>query len=505
MRLFFSALAFFSLVRLAQAHAVPDIPVRSFFTQDGKCTITIEVDPRCFAADPNTEPSLLNAVLPSMDEAQRASLKAKAADLVRRYVEFFFDPSGPVTPEFRFDFTGHAQMPLSAEEDVVVLTGTCEAQVPAGSTAWRIRATKATPLAVVFRNYLEGMENPKFSVLFPGETSFPFEFNKAQEPLQHIVFGSCLNMTEHPMLDRAAALPMELFLFMGDNIYADTTDMAVMRAKYQALNQSTFLQAVRAKAHVLATWDDHDFGLNDGGADYPKRRESQKEFLDWLSVPASSSIRSQEGVYQTRSFGPEGKRLQVILLDTRYFRSPLKRVSKEMGTQGGASVPHDDTSTTMLGAAQWQWLEGVLKQPAELRLIVSSIQFASEASGSESWANFPHEQKRLVDLIASTRANGVVFLSGDRHWCEFSVLSDGAPYPLYDFTASSMTQVHKRGTPTLNKNRLLPKTFHQPNVGTLDVDWTQNEPTLTFRIVDVSGMIQIEKMLRLGELRPKNR
>lgn len=503
MRLFFSALAFFALVRLAQAHAVPDIPVRSFFTQDGKCTITVEVDPRCFAADPNAEPSLLNAVLPSMAEDQRAALKAKAADLVRRYVEFFFDPSGTVTPEFQFEFTGHAQLPLSAEEDVVVLTGTWETQVPSRSTAWRIRATKETPLAVVFRNYLEGMENPKFSVLFPGETSFPFEFGKAPEPLQHIVFGSCLNVTEHPMLDRAASLPMELFLFMGDNIYADTTDMAVMRAKYQALSQSTFFQAVRAKSLMLATWDDHDYGLNDGGADYPKRSESQKEFLDWMSVPAGAPLRAQEGVYQSRSFGPEGKRLQVILLDTRYFRSPLKRVPKEQGTPGGSSVPHEDTSTTMLGTAQWQWLEGVLKQPAEVRLIVSSIQFAAEASGSESWANFPHEQKRLVDLIASTRANGVVFVSGDRHWCEFSALTVGAPYPLYDFTASSMTQVHQRGTPTQNKFRLLPKTFHQPNVGTLDIDWSQADPALTFRILDVEGATQIEKVVRLGELQAK--
>ncbi len=502
MRLFFSALALVSLVRLAQAHAVPDIPVRSFFTQDGKCTITIEVDPRCFAADPNTEPSLLNAVLPSMNEAQRASLKAKAADLARRYVEFFFDPSGPVTPEFKFEFTGHAQLPLSAEEDVVVLTGTCEAQVPLGSTAWRIRATKETPLAVVFRNYLEGTENPKFSVLFPGETSFPFEFNKAQEPLQDIVFGSCLNLTEHPMLDQAATLPMKLFLFMGDNIYADTEDMAVMRAKYQTLSQSTFLQSVRAKAQILATWDDHDFGLNDGGADYPKRRESQKEFLDWMLVPASSTLRSQEGVYQSRRFGPEGKRIQVILLDTRYFRSPLKRVPKEQGAQGGVAVPHIDTSTTILGSAQWQWLENALKQTAEIRLIVSSIQFAAEPSGSESWANFPHEQKRLVDLIANTRANGVIFLSGDRHWCEFSALTEGVPYPLYDFTASSMTQEHQRGTPTPNKNRLLPKTFHQPNVGTLHVDWKLNDPILTFRIVDATGGIQIEKMIRLEELRP---
>lgn len=323
----------------------------------------------------------------------------------------------------------------------------------------------------------------------------------AEQPLSHIAFGSCIESTEHAMLDHTLTLPMDLFLFMGDNIYADTTDMAVMRAKYTRLKESRFFKGVRAKGPILATWDDHDMGLNDGGADYPKRREAQKEFWDWLDEPEGSAMRRQEGVYQARIFGPQGKRTQVIMLDTRYFRSPLKRVPKEQATDGGSAVPTDDPKTTMLGAAQWQWLEGVLKQPAELRLVVSSIQFAAAACGAESWANFPHEQRRLVDLIRATKAQGLVFLSGDRHWCELSCLTKEVPYPLWDLTASSMTQIHKRGTPTTNKNRVMPKTYHLPNVGTLDVDWAAPDPGLTLRILDAQGGVQIEKTLRLGELR----
>lgn len=498
----FALLACLLLPLFAGAHAVPDIPVRTWFSQDGACTVTVEVDPRCFAADPNAEPSLLNAVFPGMSEPARTELKQKAAALVRRYVEFLFEPTGPVQPEFQFEFTGHAQAPLTTEEDIVVMTGTWQTRVPTGATTWRIRATKETPLAVVFRNYLEGLELPKFSVLFPGETSFPFEFNQPPQPLEDIVFGSCLNATEHPMLDQAAALPMNLFLFMGDNIYADTTDMTVMREKYHALALSSFYQTVRAKAAVLATWDDHDLGANDGGADYTMKRESQTEFWNWLGEPAQSPKRQQEGVYQARTFGPEGKRVQVIMLDTRYFRSPLNRVPKEQGALGGTAIPHTDPGTTILGAAQWQWLEGVLKQPADLRLMVTSIQFAAQAHGGECWANFPHEQKRLVELIRGTQANGILFLSGDRHWCEFSTLTQGTPYPLHDITASSMTQVHQRGTPTPNENRSLPQTYHQPNAGTLHIDW-QADPALTLRILDVGGKTQIEKNLRLSELKAR--
>ncbi|TDU81088.1 PhoD-like phosphatase [Prosthecobacter fusiformis] len=494
--------AAFFLFTFVWAHPVPDIPVRTYFTPEGKCTLTVEVDPRCFAADPNAAASLMQPILASLSPARVAELKSQAQALVKKYVEFHFEPSGPIQPDFTFEFTGHDRAPLDSEDDIVVLTGTWETQVPAGSTGWRIRATKDTPLAVVFRNYLSGVEHPKFSVLFPGEISFPFDLNAPAQPLQHIVFGSCLDLTVHPMLDRTLTLPMDLFLFMGDNIYADTQDMAKMREKYIALGQSTFFQGLRSRAPVLATWDDHDFGVNDGGADYPMKKESQKEFLDWLNEPGGSTLRQQEGVYQARTFGPAGKRTQVILLDTRYFRNPLKRVPKAQGSNGGTAIPTDDLSTTLLGDAQWAWLKKTLQEPAELRLIISSIQFAAEASGSESWANFPHEQKRLVKLIADTQAKGVLILSGDRHWCEMSALTQEVPYPLYDFTASSMTQIHKRGTPTPNANRVLPKTFHQPNVGTLDIDWAAADPTLTLRILDEQGAAQIEKVLPLSELKP---
>jgi alkaline phosphatase D len=323
----------------------------------------------------------------------------------------------------------------------------------------------------------------------------------ADQPLRHIVLGSCIESTEHPMLDTTLTLPMDLFLFMGDNIYADTTDMAVMRAKYNRLKESRFFRGIRAKAPILATWDDHDMGANDGGADYPMKREAQKEFLDWLDEPADAPRRHQEGVYEARTFGPDGKRTQVIMLDTRYFRSPLDRVSKEQAALGGTAVPTKDTTKTMLGEAQWRWLEGVLREAAELRLIISSIQFGSEACGAENWANFPHEQARMIRLIADTGAKGVLFLSGDRHWCEFSGLTKDVPYPLYDLTASSMTQVHPRGTPTPNANRLVPKTYHLPNVGTVDVDWDAPDAVLTLRILDVEGKTQMEKILTLADLR----
>lgn len=321
--------------------------------------------------------------------------------------------------------------------------------------------------------------------------------------LEEIVFGSCLDKTEHPLLTQTLKLPKDLFIFLGDNIYADTTDMQVMAEKYDALKTSRFFQTLRQQAPILATWDDHDFGMNDAGASYAKRDESQQLFLDWLDEPATSPRRQQAGVYTVASFGPDAQRIQIILLDTRYFRSPLEKGKHAIVPSGGPYVPSDDPQATMLGEVQWQWLEERLREPAQLRLIGSSIQFVPSAHGGESWANLPRERQRMLDLIRETKAGGLVFLSGDRHWCEFSRLDGPLGYPLYDFTASSMTEVHPRGTPTPNEFRFMEKTFHQPNVGQLSIDWNLADPSLTFRVLDQNGAIQLRKQVYLSELQPE--
>jgi hypothetical protein len=322
--------------------------------------------------------------------------------------------------------------------------------------------------------------------------------------VDEIGFGSCIKEVNHPMLDQVLKLPMDLFLFMGDNIYADTQDMAVMRAKYDALKQSRFFRELRQRVPILATWDDHDMGANDAGADYPKRREAKLEFLRWLDEPADSPRQTREGVYDARVFGPAGKRVQIILLDTRSFRGPLKRVPKsEQTLVGGTYVPNPDPSIPMLGDAQWQWLEQQLRQPAELRLIVSSIQFVSEFSGAEAWANLPHEKQRMLDLLGKTKAAGVLFVSGDRHWSELSRMPGPSGYPLYDLTASALTEKHPRGTPSVNKYRAIPTTYHDVNVGHLRINWSDTDPLIRWKIIDVSGQPRLEHELRLSELQPR--
>ncbi len=321
----------------------------------------------------------------------------------------------------------------------------------------------------------------------------------ATAPLERILFGSCIKQDQPmPILETMAAEEADLLLLLGDNIYADTADMEVMRAKYDRLAANRRFAQLRGALPMLATWDDHDYGQNDAGQNYPQRDEAAAILLDFWQEPLQSPRRRRPGIYTAATFGPPGKRVQIILLDTRYFRSPLKRGERRTG---GPYLPDPDPEKTMLGATQWQWLRQQLQAPAELRIIASSIQCLASAAGQETWSNLPRERERLFQTIRDSDAEGVLLISGDRHWAELSEEPTAVGYPLYDLTSSSLNQPHPRGTPTDNRHRAMDRTFHRENYGAIDIDWNAPSPQLRLRIIDQQGTAQLQKQLSLSQLR----
>src|SRR5690606_25410923 len=113
-----------------------------------------------------------------------------------------------------------------------------------------------------------------------------------------IDFGSCLQQDmPQPIWEAIIARKPDVFVLAGDNVYGDTDDMGLLRQSYEKLAAQSGFQRLRKLAPLLATWDDHDYGINDGGADFTKRRESQQVFLDFLKTPADSPRRKQDGIY----------------------------------------------------------------------------------------------------------------------------------------------------------------------------------------------------------------
>lgn len=316
--------------------------------------------------------------------------------------------------------------------------------------------------------------------------------------LTRIAFGSCCHQDRpQPIWGVINAWHPELFIFLGDNIYGDTEDMAVMAGKYSQLAAQPGFQTLRRNAAVVATWDDHDYGVNDGGSEYPKKAESRAMFLDFWGVPEGHFRRSHSGIYGSYMFGPPGRRVQVILPDNRTFRTPLLGYTVEPADRGQYLV-NPDPAATMLGAQQWDWLENELRQPADLRILASSTQVLADAPGYEAWINFQADHQRLLDLIDFAQVENLVMISGDTHYAELSRLSEGMPYPLYDLTSSGLTQVW----PVFGPNRLrIAQAPLMPNFGRITIDWGGAQPHVLLEVQMLDGSIAISQAVPFASLR----
>ena len=292
-----------------------------------------------------------------------------------------------------------------------------------------------------------------------------------------IAFGSC-NKLDKPqtMWGDVAANNPNLWIWLGDIIYADTTDMKALAAMYKKLKNNPEYKKLRAKAQIVGVYDDHDYGTNDSGKDYPMKRASKKCLMDFLDVPMKAAIRKREGAYQSYTFGQGAQRIKVIVMDTRYFRDDLEEDPSETREY----IPN--TTGDLLGDVQWKWLENELKHSqANLNILCSSIQVLSDQHGYEKWGNFPNCRKRLLSLIATAKPKNLMILSGDRHMAEISKMDlQGLPYPLYDFTSSGLTHI-RSGTSEVNKLRV-GDLIIKKNFGLLKIRWEGEHPVVTMQV-----------------------
>ncbi len=261
---------------------------------------------------------------------------------------------------------------------------------------------------------------------------------KEERPDLVIAFGSCSNQRmENKMWAPILANDPALFIWGGDIVYSDTEDMDRMRSAYNEFKTDSAYSSFKRETEIIGTWDDHDYGLNDGGAEWRFKDSVQQILLDFLDAGADDPRRGRPGVYHEKVVRTKDKTVKVLVLDTRYFRTGLTK------DQSGKKryVPNTYGDGTMLGEDQWAWLDRELTaSEADFHLIVSSVQFLSGEHGFETWANMPHEVERMINLVRERKPKGVIFLTGDRHIAEISRMEvRDLPYPLIDFTASGMT------------------------------------------------------------------
>lgn len=274
----------------------------------------------------------------------------------------------------------------------------------------------------------------------------------------------------------------DLWIWLGDNIYGDSEDVEVLKSKYLQQKYHPAYQVFREKTPIIGIWDDHDYGVNDGDKNYPKKKESQGLMLDFLDVPLNAPVRTQVGGFQSYSFGTPGKMVKVILLDARYFRDELERNAT------GYQRYKPNAEGDILGEAQWAWLEEELtNSDAQVHFIASGIQMIPEEHGFEKWANFPKARARLLDLLATSQVSYPILLSGDRHISEFSRLElPTLSHPVYEFTSSGLTHSYDSFSGEPNKHRVGEVVF-QRNYGVIKMDWSAGVPALTFQMKGLNG------------------
>jgi len=328
--------------------------------------------------------------------------------------------------------------------------------------------------------------------------------------LTRIVFASCAQQLEDQSLwDRVAAENPDLTLYIGDNVYGDvySNDPALpeLKAAYMRLAQSEPFARVRAAAPMLTTWDDHDYGLNDAGGDYQYKASSEALFEYVWALPQDDIRRARPGIYNSWIIGEEGKRVQIIMLDTRYFRSPLAPTDERNARGKERYTPDPDPSKTMLGDAQWAWLEAQLNQPADLRLLVSSVQVVSDGHGWEAWKMLPTERDRLYKMIDDTDADNLIILSGDRHSAAFYRKEGVNDYPIFEATSSSINLPVSGFRDPDDEPYMEPgpnrlgNMYEEINYGLVEIDWEAGAIEVTIR--DGAGIPVLREALKFSEIR----
>lgn len=312
-------------------------------------------------------------------------------------------------------------------------------------------------------------------------------------PPSKIAFGSCcVQVGNLTIFDSILKLKPDLYLALGDNFYGDFPggfpDSAWLLLNYNILGNNASFKRLKQSVPMIATYDDHDYGGNNRGNEYPFKRQTASLLLNFFNVPANSNQRNHTGVYGSYFYGDDAHKLQIIVLDTRVF---LDVFSNE------PISPTTDTSKRFLGFEEWNWLRGELLKPAKVRIVMSSTQMLHEHNGFESWTNYPHELQRFFNLIRETRAEGIFMISGDVHWAELSKQQPAGMYPLYDMTSSGLNQVEDSPRPNIYR---VGTALQDLNYGMINIDWNSSPISINLQVLNKKNEVKIEKTIPLTEL-----
>ncbi len=313
----------------------------------------------------------------------------------------------------------------------------------------------------------------------------PFAFKTAPEgPARfRVAFGSCARVQDDPIQPIWNGVRLnepDLMFWLGDNIYGDSLNPEIIASEWRRQRFVPSFQPLGRSVSQLATWDDHDFGLDNFDRTNPIKTDTLRIFHQYWANP-SAGLPDTPGVFFTHSFGG----VDFFFLDGRYHRSP--------------NSDEDGPDKTMLGAGQLAWLKAGLKASrAPFKVLISGGGWSKlKGPGGDAWSGFLHERDALFDFIRDEAISGVLLLSGDTHFPYVAGIprAQTGGYDLYDFCSSALAQVVNGSVGRVSDRlaHMAPDVFVRApvlnlnNAGVLDFDLTQSPARASFTVVDVNG------------------
>jgi len=217
-----------------------------------------------------------------------------------------------------------------------------------------------------------------------------------------LVIGSCADDHKFPdqlVWSRVRESKPSAIVLIGDTPYIDTTDLEVQRRRYREFFAQPQMAETLRGIPFYATWDDHDYAGNDLFGDIPGREHSRQAFLEYH--PPGEYGENGHGIYSKF----RRSSTEVFLLDTRWFADI-------------EPSPFDATKKSLLGAAQWAWLQkGLTESTAKFKLLVCGLVWNGAVRGGKKdcWGNWPHEREALFAWIGAKKIGGVTLIGGDVH------------------------------------------------------------------------------------------
>lgn len=352
------------------------------------------------------------------------------------------------------------------------------------------------------RNYQYDLyiDNIKIERPYPTEFKTPPLWQWRTDPPEFkVAFGSCtyVNQEEFDRPGKPYGGNYEIFtsifqkkpdlmLWTGDNVYlreADWYSKTGIFNRYTHTRSLTEMQPLLGSTANYAILDDHDFGPNDSDSSYRDKDDAIQAFKLFWGNPTYGNNGSS--AFTKFEWGD----VEFFLLDNRSFRDANKNKS---------------TNKTMLGKQQFNWLiNGLISSQATFKIIVIGGQVLNPINQTsiEDYSLFPEEKEELLRKLIEQDIKGVLFLTGDRHQTELTMLQRDKTYPLYDLTVSPLTATAYDSSKENNYLRVPNTIVTKRNFATMDVLGVKKNRKLIFTIYDTDGKELWNKEIKESELK----